>query len=74
MKGIKRFLQIFGVVTALGSAAAGVYYYFFRRGSKPQVELYFDDGSMLAMPGNAAEAAPFVEVAQEVLAAHPVEG
>ena len=33
------------------------------RGRKPQVELYFDDGSMLAMPGDAAEAAPFMAVA-----------
>jgi hypothetical protein len=69
---MKRVLKLFGALTILGSMAAGAYYYFFMRSRKPQVELYFDDGSMLAMPGNAAEAAPFVSVAQEILAASPI--
>ena len=69
---MKRVLKLFGALTILGSMAAGAYYYFFMRSRKPQVELYFDDGSMLAMQGNAAEAAPFVAVAQEILAASPV--
>jgi hypothetical protein len=74
MKPIKRCMQVFGLVAVLGSTAAGIYYFLFRRSRKLQVELYFDDGSMLAMPGNAAEAAPFVKVAQDILASHPVEG
>jgi hypothetical protein len=69
---MKRVLKLFGALTILGSMAAGAYYYFFMRSRKPQVELYFDDGSMLAMQGNAPEAAPFVAVAQEILAASPV--
>jgi hypothetical protein len=69
---MKRVLKLFGALTILGSMAAGAYYFFFMRSRKPQVELYFDDGSMLAMQGNAAEAAPFVGVAQEILAANPV--
>jgi hypothetical protein len=69
---MKRLMWIFGIFTLLASAAAGVYYFLFMRARKPQVELYFDDGSMLAMPGNAAEAEPFVKVAQQVLAASPV--
>jgi hypothetical protein len=69
---MKRVLKLFGALTILGSVAAGVYYFFFMRSRKPQVELYFDDGSMLAMQGNAAEAAPFVSVAQEILAANPI--
>ena len=44
------------------------------RGRKPQVEMYFDDGSMLAMPGDAAEAAPFMAVADEVLKSNPIGG
>jgi hypothetical protein len=69
---MKRLLKIFGALTIVGSMAAGAYYYFFMRSRKPQVELYFDDGSMLAMQGSAAEAAPFVSVAQEILAANPI--
>jgi hypothetical protein len=71
---MKRFMQVFGVFTVLGSMAAGAYYYFFMRSRKPQVELYFDDGSMLAMQGNAAEAAPFITLASDILAAHPIAG
>jgi len=71
---MKRVLKLFGALTILGSMAAGAYYYFFMRSRKPQVELYFDDGSMLAMQGKAAEAAPFVSVAQEILAANPIVG
>ena len=37
---------------------AGAYYFFFVRSRNPQVELYFDDGSMLAFPGNTGEAEP----------------
>ncbi len=69
---MKRVLKLFGALTILGSMAAGAYYFFFMRSHKPQVELYFDDGSMLAMQGNAAEAVPFVSAAQEILAASPI--
>jgi hypothetical protein len=69
---MKRVMKVFGVVTLLGSMVAGAYYFLFLRARKPQVELYFDDGSMLAFPGNSAEAEPFVKVAQEILAADPV--
>jgi hypothetical protein len=71
---MKRAAKAVGIVTLAGSMAAGAYYFLVMRPRKPQVELYFDDGSMLAMPGNAAEAEPFVQVAQEILAAHPVAG
>lgn len=69
---MKRFMKIFGILTVLASTAAGVYYVLFMRARKPQVELYFDDGSMLAMPGNAAEAEPFVKLAEEILASQPL--
>jgi hypothetical protein len=69
---MKRALRIFGALTILGSLAAGVYYYLFLRPRKPQVELYFDDGSMLAMLGSTPDAAPFMAVAEEILAASPV--
>jgi hypothetical protein len=71
---MKRVMVVFGIFTLLASMAAGAYYVLFMRARKPQVELYFDDGSMLAMPGNAAEAEPFVLVAKEILAANPVAG
>jgi len=71
---MRRLRKVFGGVTLLGSVGAGAYYYLFMRSRRPQVELYFDDGSMLALQGNAAEAEPFVKVAQEVLTAHPVAG
>ena len=51
---------------------AGVYYFLFVRSRNPQVELYFDDGSMLAFPGNTGEAAPFVAAASEILAQSPL--
>ena len=57
---MKRVLKLFGALTILGSMAAGAYYYFFMRSRKPQVELYFDDGSMLAMQGNTA---PYLQYA-----------
>jgi hypothetical protein len=69
---MKRVLKAFGVLTLLGSMAAGGYYFLVMRPRKPQVELYFDDGSMLAMPGNTAEAEPFTNIAAEILAANPV--
>ena len=72
MKGKKRAFTVVGALTLLGSVAAGVYYFIFLRGRKPQVELYFDDGSMVALPADAAEAAPFVTVANEVLKALPI--
>jgi len=71
---MKRLAAIFGIFTLLASTAAGAYYFFFMRSRKPQVELYFDDGSMLAMPGSTAEAEPFVKVAKDILAANPVAG
>ncbi len=71
---MKRLITILGIFTLLASMAAGAYYFLFMRSRKPQVELYFDDGSMLAMPGDAAEAAPFVAVAQDILACNPVAG
>ena len=64
---VKSIFKVFGVVTVLGSLAAGVYYFLFVRTRKPQVEMYFDDGSMLAIPGDTSEAAPFLAVADEVL-------
>jgi hypothetical protein len=71
---MKRLFKMFGVLTVLGSLGAGAYYFLFMRGHKPQVELYFDDGSMLAMPGKAVEAEPFVKAAAEVLRANPITG
>ncbi len=73
MKGnTKRGLTAFGVLAFLGSVAGGAYYYFFMRSNKPQVELYFDDGSMLALPADTAEAQPFMATAAEVLQANPL--
>ncbi len=69
---MKRVLKLFGAVTLVGSLAAGAYYFLFMRGRHAQVELYFDDGSMVALPVDTAEAAPFVAVANEVLKAVPV--
>jgi hypothetical protein len=71
MKG-KKVFTVFGALTLVGSLAAGAYYFIFMRGRKPQVELYFDDGSMVALPADTAEAAPFMAVAGEVLKAAPV--
>ena len=69
---MKRLLKVFGVVSLLGSLAAAAYYFLVMRTSKPQVELYFDDGSMLALPGSAAEARPFMQLAGDILAARPI--
>jgi hypothetical protein len=69
---MKRLLKVFGVVSLLGSLAAAAYYFLVMRTSKPQVELYFDDGSMLALPGSAAEARPFMQLAADILAASPI--
>ena len=68
----KKVFTIFGALTLAGSLAAGVYYFIFMRGRKPQVELYFDDGSMVALPADTVEAAPFVAVANEVLKSVPL--
>jgi hypothetical protein len=70
----KRGLTAFGALALLGSVAVGVYYFLFVRSRKPQVELYFDDGSMLALPGDAAEAESFMTVASEVLRTNPIAG
>jgi len=71
---MKRVLKAFGILTLLAGAVAGGYYYFFMRSRKPQVELYFDDGSMLALSGSTAEAEPFVKIAAEILRANPIAG
>lgn len=69
----KPVIKVFGALTVVGSLIAGAYYLVFVRSRKPQVELYFDDGSVLAMPGESEEAAPFLAVAAEVLSSGPVE-
>ena len=69
---MKRLLKIFGIFALIGSIVAGVYYFLFMRSRGPQVELYFDDGSMLAFPGNTDEAAPFVASATEILTHSPL--
>jgi hypothetical protein len=71
---MKSAVKLFGALTVVGSLAAGAYYFLFMRGRRPQVEIYFDDGSMLAMPGDAAEAAPFMALAGEVLKSNPIGG
>jgi hypothetical protein len=71
---IKPVFKVFGVLTLAGSLVAGVYYFLFVRSRQPQVEMYFDDGSMLSMPGDADEASPFMAVAAEVLKNNPVTG
>ncbi len=70
---MKRLFKIFGVFALIGSVVAGAYYFLFVRSRSPQVELYFDDGSMLAFPGNTDEAAPFIAAATEILAHNPLE-
>jgi len=65
---MKKFLKIFTPLVFLGSAVGAGYYFLVMRTKGPQVELYFDDGSMLAMQGKEAEAAPFVDAAQTILA------
>jgi hypothetical protein len=69
---MKRLFKIFGIFALVGSIIAGVYYFLFVRSRGPQVELYFDDGSMLAFPGNTDEAAPFITAATEILAQSPI--
>ncbi len=69
---MKKGLKLFGALTLLSSLAAGGYYFLFMRSRKPQIELYFDDGSMLALPGDAEEAAPFMQIATEILKANPI--
>ena len=69
---MKRLLKIFGIFALIGSLAAGGYYFLFVRSRSPQVELYFDDGSMLAFPGNTGEAAPFIAAATEILTQSPL--
>ena len=71
---MKRVFKIFGALTLVGSLAAGSYYFLFMRSQKPQVEMYFDDGSMVALPGDAHEAAPFMTLAAEVLESNPIGG
>ncbi|HZK49740.1 MAG TPA: hypothetical protein VFD74_09110 [Thermoleophilia bacterium] len=71
---MKKLLKFFGFVSILGSAAVGVYYFFFMRKKKPSVELYFDDGSMLAFDESASEAGEFLALADDVLALSPVIG
>ena len=68
----KPFFKIFGALTVVGSLIAGVYYFLFVRTRKPQVEMYFDDGSMVAIPGDAEEATVFLEAAEKILADNPV--
>ena len=69
---MKKLLKVLAILMALAAAAGGAYYYFFMRQKKPQVELYFDDGSMLALQGDAMDAAPFLNVADDILASSPV--
>jgi len=69
---MKRFFKFFGIFALVGSVIAGTYYFFFVRSRNPQVELYFDDGSMLAFPGNTDEAAPFIAAASDILAQSPI--
>ncbi|MHB9150955.1 MAG: hypothetical protein ACYC33_12920 [Thermoleophilia bacterium] len=71
---MKKLFKFFGFLSVLGSAAAGVYYFFFMRKKKPSVELYFDDGSMLAFDDSAPEAGEFLALADDVLAMSPVIG
>ncbi len=69
---MKRLFSFF-VFLLLAATVVGVgYYYFFLRQQKPQVELYFDDGSMLALQASAPEATGFVGIAEEILAKSPV--
>lgn len=69
---MKKVLKLFGFLTVVASAAAGAYYWFAMRQKKPQVELYFDDGSMVALQGDAADATPFLTLADDILASSPV--
>lgn len=69
---MRRVVKLFGILAFIGSVAAGLYYFLFVRSRHPQVELYFDDGSMVALPGNSDEAAPLVAAAAEILKQSPI--
>jgi hypothetical protein len=71
---MRKLLKIFGFLSVIGSAIAGIYYFFFMRKKKPLVELYFDDGTMLALDESAPESAEFLTLADDVLAMSPVAG
>jgi len=66
---MKKILKFFGFLTVVASAAAGAYYWFAMRQKKPQVELYFDDGSMMSFVEGSPEAEKLLPVAQDVLSA-----
>ena len=69
---MKKLIKVLAVILAVATAGAAAYYYFVMRQKKPQVELYFDDGSMLAFPGSAPEAGEFMNLAQDILDKSPV--
>jgi hypothetical protein len=69
---MKRAFKGFAFLAVIGSAVAGAYYYFFMMKKPPAVELYFDDGSMLALEGGSPEAASFMQAAEDILAKSPV--
>ncbi len=69
---MQRSFKLVGALTLVGSLAAGTYYLLFMRSRRPQVELYFDDGSMVALPADTAEAAPFTAIADDVLKDNPI--
>lgn len=71
---MKNSFKLFGALTLAGSLIAGGYYFLFVRSRNPQIELYFDDGSMLAFPGDTEEAQPFMAAATEVLKTNPLAG
>lgn len=65
-------LRLLGLMLLLAAGGAVAYYYFFMRQKKPQVEIYYDDGSMVAFQGSSPEAGPFLDIAQTILAESPV--
>ncbi len=69
---MKRMLKVLGILLVVLTAGAAAYYYFVMREKKPQVELYYEDGSMLSFPAGSPDAANFVSVAREVLDQSPV--
>lgn len=71
---MKKVIKILAVILAFATLGVAAYYYFVMRQKKPQVELYFEDGSMLALPSKSPDAAPFVTVAKEILEKSPVCG
>lgn len=68
----RRGLRVFGALALVGGLVGGAYYYLFARSRRPQFELYFDDGSMLAFRGDSAEATPFMQIAEQILESNPV--